>query len=467
MKIHEYQAKEILRRYGVATPRGRVTDSADEARTICEELGGRCVVKAQIHAGGRGKGGGVKLAKSPDEAREARRQDPRHAARHAADRARGAEGAQGPDRGGARHRPASSTSRSRSTAQQRQAGRHGLGRRAAWTSRRSRRQRSRGDPPRGVRSAPRPRCRSRRARSCARLGLKGETARQGGEAGRARWSSAYLETDASLAEINPLMVTGDGRRDGARRQDELRRQRALPPPGHRGDARPRGGEPARGRGRRSSTSTTSSSTATIGCMVNGAGLAMATMDIIKLYGGEPANFLDVGGGATQEAVKNAFRILVSDPVGRGGADQHLRRHRAHRPHRPRRGRRASRSWADVKLPVVVRLEGTNVEEGRRDPARGAVRLHRRRAHGRRGREGGRGAAKGGSVDGDLGRQGHAPPGAGHHRQGGHVPRPRLPRLRHPGGRRRDAGQGRRDGRGHPGVRLGARRRARRPAPTPR
>ena len=70
MKIHEYQAKEILRRYGVATPKGRVTDNAEEAASICEALGGRCVVKAQIHAGGRGKGGGVKLAKSPEEARE-------------------------------------------------------------------------------------------------------------------------------------------------------------------------------------------------------------------------------------------------------------------------------------------------------------------------------------------------------------------------------------------------------------
>ncbi len=105
MKIHEYQAKEILRRYGVATPRGRVTDSPDEAAKICEELGRRCVVKAQIHAGGRGKGGGVKLAKSPEEAREVASQDPRHAARHPSDRPRRAARAQGARRGDGGHRP--------------------------------------------------------------------------------------------------------------------------------------------------------------------------------------------------------------------------------------------------------------------------------------------------------------------------------------------------------------------------
>ena len=105
MKIHEYQAKEILRRYGVAdAARAGDRRSGAKPRAICEEMGGKCVVKAQIHAGGRGKGGGVKLAKSPDEATEARRPDPRHAARHPPDRPRGPEGAQGPDRRGGRHR---------------------------------------------------------------------------------------------------------------------------------------------------------------------------------------------------------------------------------------------------------------------------------------------------------------------------------------------------------------------------
>ena len=90
MKVHEYQAKEILRRYGVPTPRGIVVDNPDEARQAAKELGGRVVVKAQIHAGGRGKGGGVKLAKDADEAAELDEEDPRHEAGHAPDRPRGA-----------------------------------------------------------------------------------------------------------------------------------------------------------------------------------------------------------------------------------------------------------------------------------------------------------------------------------------------------------------------------------------
>jgi succinyl-CoA synthetase beta subunit len=108
----------------------------------------------------------------------------------------------------------------------------------------------------------------------------------------------------------------------------------------------------------------------IGCMVNGAGLAMATMDIIKLYGKEPANFLDVGGGATKEKVTAAFKIITADPEREGHPGQHLRRHHALRRDRRRRGRRRSRKSA-CKVPLVVRLEGTNVEEGKRSSTRAA------------------------------------------------------------------------------------------------
>ena len=138
-------------------------------------------------------------------------------------------------------------------------------------------------------------------------------------------------------------------------------------------------------------------------MVNGAGLAMATMDIIKLYGGEPANFLDVGGSASQEAVQSAFQILVSDPERQGGADQHLRRHRPDRPDRRRRGRGA-RGAGRRRLPVVVRLEGTNVERGREILAAGRFRFHRRR-HMADAAEKVVAAARG-AADGDLGNERH-------------------------------------------------------------
>ena len=187
-------------------------------------------------------------------------------------------------------------------------------------------------------------------------------ARKAREAGRARWSSAYLDTDASLAEINPLMVTGDGRRGGARRQDELRRQRPLPPHRHRGDARPRRGEPARGRGLASSTSTTSSSTArsaawstapawrwrrwTSSSSTAASRPTSSTSAARRQPGGGEERLPDPGLGPERE----------------GGADQHLRRHRPHRPHRQRRGRR--------------RIEELG---GRQDAGGGAARGHQRRA----------------------------------------------------------------------------------------
>ena len=126
------------------------------------------------------------------------------------------------------------------------------------------------------------------------------------------WRKVYLEKDCSLAEINPLAVMSDGRGAGARRQDHLRRQRPVPPSRHRGPARRERRKTRRNCGRRKSGLSYISLTGNIGCLVNGAGLAMSTMDIIKYHGGTPANFLDVGGGANKEQVTEAFRILLGD-----------------------------------------------------------------------------------------------------------------------------------------------------------
>ncbi len=359
MKIQEYQAKEILRRYGVATPRGKVTDDPEEARRICEELGGRCVVKAQIHAGGRGKGGGVKLAHSPEMARDMAKQilgmqlvthqtgpegqlvrkvfieETASIAQElyvsiTLDRGRGKPVVMGSSQGGMDIEEVA--------AKDPQA----IFRQAV-------------DPHLGILPF--------QARAVAAgLGLKGKTAAQAAKlvTGLVK---AYLDTDASLAEINPLMVTADGdvmALDAKMNFDDnaLFRHKDILDMRDLAEENPLEVEASK------FNLNYIKLDGTIACMVNGAGLAMATMDIIKLYGGEPANFLDVGGGASQEAVKNAFRILVSDPGVRavlinifGGIA---------RTDRIARGVvGAIEELGNVELPVVVRLEGTNVEEGRR------------------------------------------------------------------------------------------------------
>jgi succinyl-CoA synthetase beta subunit len=201
------------------------------------------------------------------------------------------------------------------------------------------------------------------ARAVARgLGLKGQTA---GKAAKLVTAlvNAYWDTDASLAEINPLMVTGGGdvmALDAKMNFDDnaMFRHKDVLEMRDLAEEAPLEVEASK------FNLNYIKLDGNIACMVNGAGLAMATMDIIKLYGGEPANFLDVGGGASQEAVKNAFRILVSDPNVKavlinifGGIA---------RTDRIARGVvGAIEELGDVEVPVVVRLEGTNVEEGRR------------------------------------------------------------------------------------------------------
>ena len=194
-------------------------------------------------------------------------------------------------------------------------------------------------------------------------------------------------------------------------------------------------------------------------MVNGAGLAMATMDIIKLAGGEPANFLDVGGGASAEQVKNAFRIILSDKnvkailinifggIMRGDriAEGVVERVAGSRP-AGAGGRAARRDERGAGKQILARLRPPLITaDGMWDAARRSSPRQRDRRNG------------------NLGRQEHEGHRSGHHRPRGHVPRDRLPRLRHAGRRRRDAGQGRHDARGLPGLRHRRARRARRPA----
>ena len=357
MKIHEFQAKEILRRYGVATPKGQVVESAAEASEICREMGGRCVVKAQIHAGGRGKGGGVKLAGSPEEAESI---------------AGAILGMQlvTPQTG-----PEGQTVRKvlieealdiaselyLSVTLDRASGKPVL--MASASGGMDIEEVAEKDPGAIIREAVDPQMGLLpfQARSVVKkLGLEGSTGRQAAKL-IGSLVAAYLDTDASLVEINPLLVTGQGdvvaldakmnfddnalfRHPDIREMRDLAEENPLEVEADKYDLNyiKLDGE--------------------IGCMVNGAGLAMATMDIIKLFGSEPANFLDVGGSASQEAVQNAFRILISDETVKavlinifGGIA---------RTDRIASGVVAAlEELPDVELPVVVRLEGTNVEQG--------------------------------------------------------------------------------------------------------
>ncbi len=358
MKIHEYQAKEILRRYGVATPRGRVTSEASEAAAICEEWGGRCVVKAQIHAGGRGKGGGVKLAGSSQEAvaaagailgmqlvtkqtgpegQQVRRVLIEEALDIASelylsvllDREVGRPLVMGSAAGGMDIEEVAEKTPEAIVKQ--------------WI-----------DPHLGIQPF-------EARRVARRLGLKGGTAKQAAKLVTAL-VRAYLDTDASLVEINPLLVTGEGdvlALDAKMSFDD----NALFRHADIGEMRDRDEEDPLEVEASEFGLNYIKLDGEIGCMVNGAGLAMSTMDIIKLFGSEPANFLDVGGSASQEAVKNAFRLLVSDPNVRavlinifGGIA---------RTDRIAGGVVAAiEELGEVRVPVVVRLEGTNVELGR-------------------------------------------------------------------------------------------------------
>jgi len=359
MKIHEYQAKELLKKFGVPVPRGIVARSPEEAYQAARELASESVVvKAQIHAGGRGKGGGVKLAKTADEARELARQilgmklithqtgpegrevrvllieeglpiDKEFYLGIVLDRATG--------------RPVFMASA---------AGGMDIEEVAAKTPEKIFKETI--NPAVGFRPF--------QARKLAfALGLPGALVSQAAKFMQSLYS-AYEQMDASLMEINPFLLTKDNRLIALDAKVNFDDNAMFRHPDFRDLRDLNEEEPLEIEASKFDLNYIKLD-GNIACMVNGAGLAMATMDIIKLAGGEPANFLDVGGGASQERVEAAFRILLADPNVQavlinifGGIV---------RCDMVARGVVGAAKKLGVKVPVVARLEGTNVEEGQR------------------------------------------------------------------------------------------------------
>ncbi len=356
MKIHEYQAKEILRKYAVAVPDGQVATTPEEAQAIAEKLGGDAVVvKAQIHAGGRGKGGGVKLANSPGEVRELAAE---MLGMNLVTHQTGPEGKevrkvlieQGVniarelyagivlDRAVAQNVFMVSTE-----------GGVEIEAVAAETPEKILKEWI--DPAVGFRPF-------QASRIAFGLGLTGSQVRSAVKFFRSLYR-AYQETDASLAEINPLVVTADGDvlaldakmnfdDNALYRHRDIRDYRDLTEE-----------DPAEIEASKYDLNYINLD-GNVGCMVNGAGLAMATMDIIKLSGGEPANFLDVGGAASPETVQQGFKIILQDEKVKavlinifGGIV---------RCDRVAQGIIDALEGLRVSVPVVVRLEGTNSRE---------------------------------------------------------------------------------------------------------
>ena len=358
MKIHEHQAKALLREFGVAVPNGDVAETPAAARVIAERLGGRVVVKAQVHAGGRGKAGGIKVADGPAAAETAASQilgmmlkTPQTPPEGIKVRSVLVEEASAIDR---ELYLSITLDRGRSThvVMASQAGGMDIEEVAASTPEKILREST--HPALGLQDF--------QARRLAfGLGLSGDAFKQGVTLIR-KLFALYLAKDCSLAEINPLVVTKDGRvfaldaklnfDDSALfRHPELQALRDV----HEED--PLDVEASK------FNLNYIKLDGNVGCMVNGAGLAMATMDIVKLAGGEPANFLDVGGGASPEQIQNAFRILSSDPSVKavfinvfGGIL---------RCDRLAEGVIAAVRALGLRLPVVVRMEGTNVELGKK------------------------------------------------------------------------------------------------------
>jgi len=358
LKVHEYQAKSLLSRYGVAVPRGEVADTADEARDVARKLGGAVVVKAQIHAGGRGKGGGIRVARDPDEAFEHSRAilgmtlvTPQTGAAGRVVRKVLVEEALDLDR---ELYLGVTLDRSRALPMVIASKSGGMEIEEVATRDPSAVLREAVDPALGMFPF--------QARRLAfSLGLSGDSFRQGISLMQALFR-AYVETDATLAEVNPLLVTRSGRvlaLDAKMTFDDNALFRHPDIAGMRDLAEE---DPLEVEASKFGLNYIKLD-GNVGCMVNGAGLAMATMDLVKLAGGEPANFLDVGGGANEEQVKNAFRIILSDRNVRailinifGGIM---------RCDVIAKGVVAAVREIGLSLPVVVRLEGTNVDEGKR------------------------------------------------------------------------------------------------------
>ena len=359
MNIHEYQGKELLRKYGVATPRGVPCFSVDEAVKAAESLGGKVwVVKAQIHAGGRGKGGGVKVAKSIDEVRDYASQIlgmtlvthqtgpqgrlvKRLLVEEGADIKKELYVGMVVDRATMRVTLMASSEGGMEIEEVAEKHPEKIHRIAI-------------DPAAGLKDA--------EADDVARkIGVPDGSVQEARKFMQALYK-AFVDSDASLAEINPLILTGDGKvlaldaklnfdSNALYRHPEIVAMRDLDEE-----------DPAEIEASKFDLSYISLD-GNIGCLVNGAGLAMATMDIIKLYGGSPANFLDVGGGATTEKVTEAFKLMLKNPnleailvnifggimkcdvIATGIVEAAKQVH--------------------LTVPLVVRLEGTNVELGKK------------------------------------------------------------------------------------------------------
>lgn len=350
MKLHEYQSKLIFAEYGVPIPKGRVAATAAEAKQIAEELGGRVVIKSQVLVGGRGKAGGIRLAKNPDEAEDIATQilgmeiKGLPVRKVLVDEAANIETEiyLGITNDRAARKPVMMVS---------SAGGVDIEEVARDTPEKIIRLHI--DPLLGLRDY--------QARDlAAEIDLPRELWRDFGKIANGLWQ-AYRKCDANLAEINPLVITADQKMlavDGKMvlddnalfRHPDLAEKRDL-------DIEADAEIEARKYGL-----SFIKLDGNIGCMVNGAGLAMTTMDIIKLFGGEPANFLDIGGGASSEKVTAAFRIILSDPniktvlinifggITRGDVVA--------------KGILAAMEEVKPQVPMVIRLVGTNAEEGR-------------------------------------------------------------------------------------------------------
>jgi succinyl-CoA synthetase beta subunit len=359
MKVHEYQAKEILKSYGVPVPRGGVAETPEETRRIAEEIGGKAIViKAQIHAGGRGKGGGIKVVSNPKEAEKAAKeilgmtlvthqtgptgrlvrkvlveegmeiQEELYLGA-VIDRSKACPVIMASREGGVEIEEVAAESPEKIVKE--------------WT-----------DPRVGLRAF-------QANKIGYGLGLEPT------QVGKMRniiigLYKVFYEKDCLLAEINPLVLTKGGELialdtkmnlddNGLFRHKEIAQLRDF------NEEAPLEVEASK------YNLNYIKLNGNVGCMVNGAGLAMATMDIIKVVGAEPANFLDVGGGATAEMVKNGFKIIMSDPGVKvvfvnifGGIL---------RCDTLAKGVTEAVREVKVNVPIVVRLEGTNVEEGRR------------------------------------------------------------------------------------------------------
>ncbi len=359
MNIHEYQAKQLLAKYGVAVPKGGVAYTADEAETVARGLPGPVwVVKAQIHAGGRGKGGGVKVVKSIAEAKSTAAkilgmQLITHQTGPAGKEVKRVYVEEGCDikrelyLGLLIDRATGCPTFIASTA-------GGMDIEEVAAKHPDQIMRLAVDPAIGLRPF--------HARRLAfGLGLDPKQAAAAGKLITGLYQ-AFTALDASLVEINPLVVTGDGgviALDAKMNFDDNGLFRHKEVEDLRDESEEDAAELEAGRHGLNYIRLTGN----IGCMVNGAGLAMATMDIIKLYGGDPANFLDVGGGATRERVTVAFKLILSDPRVEGilvnifGGIM--------RCDVIAEGVVAAAREIGLNVPLVVRLEGTNVELGKK------------------------------------------------------------------------------------------------------